>query len=580
MIFRVFKILNKVRLIVVNVLFFTLLGFALLLFFSQKPRVEKESLLLINPVGTLKERNNIPFSLIENLWKEERPETSSVELMRVIREAGRDKRIRGILLDLSKLDYASLSVLQDLEGAFSDFREQGKEIYAWSDSYSLYSYYLAAVADDVTLDPLGNVNLPGYSLYRSYYREAMERWNADVAYFYAGDFKSYGDAYTQRTMPQEVQKENLRWLKDLWDQYQEGVLRHRSLSKSQLGEYINDFPRLLGDYPSGAIFAKDYQLVDDLRGYYSFIAQWEEEPLVYWQDYLSLLPQEQKAQVLVVSASGGIQEGTTDSATIGADSLGELLNDLLDDLSLKALVLHLDTEGGAVYASELIRRRLAALQQQGVIVVVSMGGLTASGGYWIASTADEVWASPGSITGSIGVFLLYPELAAFYNKTLGIRQDGVGTTWQGGQSLPGVSLNNQSRLSFQTGVDQIYEEFLNLIVQGRGMDYDTLRPLAEGRIWTGREALERGLVDRLGSLFEAIQGAATLAGLGEDYKVAFLSEKKYGLKDSISLPRVEGISLGGIKEALPSLRPGEVYSIAPLATFSESRPPGVWRPLQ
>jgi len=503
--------------------------------------------------------------------------TPAFRLSRVIRMAGEDERVQGIVFDLSHLDYASMAVLQEIGSDLQFFRSKGKTIYAWADHYNLYSYYIASAADKVFMDSMGSVLLPGFSLYRSYYGKGMNKWNLNMAYFHAGEFKSYGDSYLSSSMSPELKKENSRWINSLWSQYLDEVSRFRGLKPGELKNWIMKYPDQLKSFPSESQYALSSSIVDGLKSsseYDSLVMknlEKGEKSIISYEEYEKILKlsgfSQELRRVCVLTAAGPIQEGESNPWSIGSDTLIRQLDQVLQDHTIRALVLRLDTGGGSAYASELIRRKLQELKKHGISIVVSMGGVTASGGYWIATAGDEIWAAPGSITGSIGVFTMIPQVADFAKETLGITSDGVGTTWMSGQERLDQNLNKSSRTYYQTSVNQTYNQFLHLVSESRGLSISALMPLAEGRVWSGQEAFDSGLADHLGTLNDSIKAAAALAGL-ENYNIVYQNEKTLTIRNMIDKFLQGNLRLKsfipGMNLDLPDLIPGRVYALSPL----------------
>ena len=297
----------------------------------------------------------------------------------------------------------------------------------------------------------------------------------------------------------------------------------------------------------------------------------EEGEYINWWDYASLLDKESwnegEKAVAVLNATGQIHSGQSMPWSIGSDTLEANLDWIASMEDVRALVLRLDTGGGSAFASEMIRRKLVKLKKNGIRVVVSMGGVTASGGYWIASAGDELWTDPGSITGSIGVFSLIPNVSDFAANTLKLRSDGVGTTWMSGQERLDQPMSEKSRKVYQAGVDQSYEQFLSLVAESRSLPQQKLRPYAEGRIWSGLEAVEIGLADKAGTLQQAIASAAELAGLDE-YHPFYVQDEPPTARDYLSRMTGGMVKTLNLREPLTALqdlrklKPGRVYALS------------------
>ncbi len=580
-----FNSMDFLRKLILNLLFWGILAAVVLSFFPQVHTVSDGSVLMLQPSGIIVERNEgseLP-DWFRNFTSSPL-ETTLLSLSRSIRTAADDRRISALFLDLSYLQYASLAALQELESDIHYFRERGKKVIAWSSYYNLYGAYLASAADHVYLDPMGTVHLPGYSVYRTYMGEALDEWMIDVSYFHAGEFKSYGDSYISSSMSRQMKEENQRWLDSLWSQYLDRMGENRGITASDLTDWINAYPRLLeieglteaeaairGGLVDGILTGPgmDRELIR--------LCGVKRRDMVSSGDYAHQITSSShpgEKRVVVVTASGTIHSGESDTRSIGADTLISSLDRISSDKSTGAIVLRLDTGGGSAYASEQIRRKLEEIRKQGVKVVVSMGGVTASGGYWIASGADEIWSAPGTITGSIGVFTMIPKINRLAEEKLQLHSDGVGTTWMSGQERLDQPLNSSSRAVFQSSVDRTYDHFLALVSDSRGLSVDNLKPLAEGRIWSGEEALGNGLADRTGSLTQVADGAAALAGL-DSYSVEYYREEPVSVGSLINSLSSGGIRgsirgavemlfpvAGNIKEDIFSLAPGRVYALS------------------
>ena len=573
---------DLVRRIILNLLFWSLLVFLVLQFMPRRIRVQDNSLLYLMPEGSIVDAvTPAPFSRF--FHPQGFPvETSSIELGRAIRAAAEDPQITGMALDLTDLEYASLAVMQDLEGELQYFRDQNKKIYAWAPGYNQYAFYLASQANIIYLDEMGQILLSGFGVYRSYFKKAMDKWQLDMAVFQAGEYKSYVEPYLYDRMSQGVKEENRRWTGNLWNQVLRTISLNRDLTQDELSRWVAAYPDQLeragGDEAGIALKAGLADVVgtwetfaSDMVRVTGFDNSSSSFRSIHWMDYLSTLDENPvfnlRKTVAVITASGEIQSGEGAGWNIGSQALIRQLEKAEKEPSVRAVLLRLDTGGGSAYAAEEIRRKLEIIRRRGIPVVVSMGGVAASGGYWIASESDELWSAPGTITGSIGVFSLIPETDRFLNETLGIEGDGVGTTWMSGQGRFDQPLNTSSRKVFQSGVDNTYSKFLNIVAGNRNLSREELAPLAGGRIWTGEEALEKGLCDKTGTLHDAIQGAAELAGL-EEYNVWYVPSAEQSLPQqlltSLSLIR-SGRTLDILTPGFSDLVPGKVYALSPVS---------------
>jgi protease-4 len=578
----VLSFFNMTRILVLNLLFWGVLIALLVAFIPRPVDVPDNAILYVDPAGTLTERypSEDNVSRLMGEVTEQAAETPVFKLSRTLRMAASDTRVNTVMLNLSALDYGSLAALQELEQDLLLLKEQGKTVFAWSEYYNTSSWYLAAAADQAFLDPMGMIHLPGFSLYRTYFGEALDNWNVDVNFIHAGEFKSYGEAYVSSSMSDDFKRENLRWLGSLWDQYCSSAASHRGIRARDIKDWIDAYPDLLSRKGmNDAQAALEGRLIDGIFTESEMDREIslhsEEGEYINWLDYAALLERERAPEgekvVAVLNATGQIHGGSSMPWTIGSDTLVSDLDWVASLEDVRALVLRLDTGGGSAFASELIRRKLEELKREGIRVIVSMGGVTASGGYWIASAGDEIWADPGSITGSIGVFSLIPNVTDFASETLKLRSDGVGTTWMAGQERLDQPLKEKSRAVYQAGVDQTYEQFLSLVSAGRSMARETLRPYAEGRIWSGLEAVEIGLADKAGTLQQAIDSAAALAGL-EEYHPLYIMDQPPTARDYLSRMTGGMVEWMGMSEPVRALRelgelkPGRVYALSGLCS--------------
>ncbi|OQY35556.1 MAG: signal peptide peptidase SppA [Spirochaetaceae bacterium 4572_59] len=588
---RIGKFFDISRKIILNLVFWSFLLLIILVFLPQRIRIKENSLLYVKPEGSIVDAVSpqpYPSGLIPFLSTME--ESSSIELGEVIRAAAEDDKIPGIILDLSNMQYASLAILQDLEQDLNIFKETGKKIYAWAPEYNQYAYYLASLADIVYLDRMGRLTMSGFGVFRSYYKKGMDKWDLDMAVFKAGTYKSYVEPYSYDHMSDQVKRENLRWTTNLWDQVLNSIATNRGLTYSELKNWVDRYPQYLLEADNQeAQSAANAGLVDRVGTWDTFASEMtkitgydtdnEGFRSVHWLDYQTHLSRKSSSPfgktVAVVTASGDIHSGEGTQWTIGSATLISRLEQAEKESSVRAIVLRLDTGGGSAYASEEIRRTLERIRARGISVVVSMGGVTASGGYWIASEADQLWSAPGTITGSIGVFSMIPETDRFLEEHLGIAGDGAGTTWMSGQGRSDQALNRSSRMVLQSGVDSTYHQFLSLVSENRNIPLEELRPLAEGRIWTGTEAKRIGLCDNTGSLRNSVQAAADLAHL-EEYNTWYVPGGTPFLKDIASSFLSQALTAfqggGGsafhileLTENLSDLKTGKVYALSPIS---------------
>jgi protease-4 len=395
---------------------------------------------------------------------------------------------------------------------------------------------LASMADEVWLDRDGMLLLEGYARYRQYYAEGLDKLGVDVNLFRVGEYKSAMEPFIRNDMSEADRRATEAWLGDLWQSWLDRAALHRGLPVEVLVELTEDFSGAVaaadGDL---AAMALDRGLVDRLVSRPEMRAELANRGAsdpdsgfrqIDFETYAAASREwhPRADRVGIIVAQGAITEGNQPQGTIGSESTSRLIRQAARDDRIKAVVLRIDSGGGSAFASEIIRNELMALREAGKPVVVSMSNVAASGGYWIAMGADEIWAYPTTLTGSIGIFGFLPTFQDTLAK-IGIHTDGIGTTPLAGTLRADRALQEPARVLIQNFIEHGYREFINLVAEYRHMSPDEVDQVAQGRVWTGAQAQRRGLVDQLGTLEEAVASAARSAGLGEDYQVEYVERK-------------------------------------------------------
>ncbi len=528
------------NLIVTLIFFFLVYVFISLINTGGLPIVPEGAALVIAPEGDIVEQRTARDSLaaLTGDFNNIPPETLLRDVVGAIRAAAQDKRITVLVLSLDDMRGAGPSKLQYIGTALREFKESGKKIIAYGDSYSQQQYYLAAHADEVYLHPYGSVILTGYGSYPTYYAGALEKIKASVNVFRVGAFKSAVEPYLRDDMSDEAKEANRVLLNDLWGGYLQDVATVRALDAAILENDIGNMPGRLrnagGDF---ARLALESKLVDDIKTRDEVRALLIEQvgatddgasfKSIGMGTYLTATQAAQKKsanRIGVVIARGEILDGEQPAGRIGGDTVARLIRQARENDAVKAVVLRVDSGGGSQFASEIIRRELELTQQAGKPVIASMGSVAASGGYWISASADEIWAAPTTITGSIGIFGI---LMTFENSLdmIGVHADGVGTTPLSGQGDIRLPLSPFARDIFQQSTENGYRQFINLVAEHRGMTPAEVDKVGQGRVWSGARAKEFGLVDELGYLDHALDAAARRAGL-DDYSVIYIEPER------------------------------------------------------
>ncbi len=532
---------DRARRLVVNLLFLAIVVFVLAwLLEDDTPEVPDSAALVVAPYGSLVEEltDDSDEMTVLAILGEKRPETLLRSLLEAIDTAKDDGRIQALVLDTDRLAGAGLSKLQSLRAAIEDFKESGKPVLAAADFYTQNQYYLASMADEIHLHPMGTALVTGYGSYRNYYKEALDKFAVDWHVFRVGEYKSAVEPYLRQDMSPEARESRQRWLSILWQEYTDDVESARGLRQGALGRYASSFDELLkihqGDAAAAALaegLVDRLSYRDEVRQRLIELVGADEEGTSFsrigHEDYLLATDgptRKSEHEIAVVVARGSIQDGRRGPGRTGGDSTAQLIRQVREDDDIEALVLRVDSPGGSAFASEIIRRELDLTRQAGKPVIVSMSSVAASGGYWISMAADEIWAQSTTITGSIGIYAMFPT----YPRTLqelGIQNDGVGTGPLAGTLRADRPLPSEAQRALELMIGRGYTEFIDLVATNRQMTRDEVDALARGRVWAGRDALELGLIDRLGGLPEALEAAAGRAGLGEDYRVTYLRQK-------------------------------------------------------
>jgi protease-4 len=528
-----FKGLDGLRKVLHLLLLLVIFGFVVGAMSASIPKLRQDAALVIRPEGEIVEQpTGDPLELaIAEARNLGRGETTLRDITDAIQAARDDTRIKTLFLDFDAMTGAGQPTLDEFARAVSDFRKSGKKVVTYATGYSRDSYYVAAHADEIYLDPMGAVILEGYERYRNYYKSALDKLGVDVNVFRVGRYKSAVEPYIRDDMSAEDREASQTFVNSLWDTYLTAVSKARGMEPAALRTYVDTLTPVVkaakGD--TGKV-ALDAQLVTALKTpsqveqrIEALSAKDEENDSyvsVSLKDYLRVvraadtISRHPDARVAVLIGSGEIVDGGGSGGVIAGDDMAELIRETRLDEDIKALVLRIDSPGGSVTAAEKIHRELLAFKRTKRPIIVSMGDLAASGGYYIAAPADEIWASPATITGSIGIFGLFPTAPRTFDQ-LGIGVDGVGTTPLSGELRIDRAIGPAAGTLLQSIIERGYEDFLARVAVGRRKTRDQVDAVAQGRVWTGRDAKRLGLVDGLGSLDEAIAAAARRAKLTE-----------------------------------------------------------------
>ncbi len=534
---------TKIRLAISNLLFLLIIFLVFWAFQDTTPEpLPDTAALLLNPVGTVVDQRTFVEPL-EVLLSDQAPQEREVllgDMIDAILLAKDDPKISALVMELDQLFGIGTSKTSEVASAIAEFRASGKPVIAWNDSLSQSQYLLAAEADELIIHPMGSVLLEGFANYQWYFADALEKFSVNVHVFKAGQFKSIAEPFQRNSMSDGEKEISRRWLDGAWAHYTDQVEARRDLPVGAINDYVNSFADTVdsngGDLAATALATG---LVDkvmqhsEANAYIAGIVGASDSDGFYeaveFERYLQrkrapIMGLGGKPQVATIVGRGTIMGGEQPAGTIGSATLGPLIEDAANDPQIAAIVLRLDSGGGGTFASEVIRQKVLEARRTGKPVVVSMGSIATSGAYWIASAADEILATPTTLTGSIGVFAAFPTFEKVLDRA-GITTDGVGTTEVAGAFRPDRPIQPQVSRTIQASVDHFHRLFVDVVSKGRELPEEDVRGLANGGVFLGGYAQELGLVDALGDGRDAVEAAARLAGLEEgDYDSVLFEE--------------------------------------------------------
>lgn len=532
--------INFFRRLVLNAIFLFLLLIFVIAVSARAPVIEPRTALVLDLDGELVEQHHTDAGsrALERMLGNRSNEIQLRDVLDVIRRAGSDPNIERIVLMADGLHGAGLGSLTEIGAALERFRSGGKEVIAISDGMTQMPYFLASHADQILLHPDGAVLLNGFASYRGYYKDLLDKLAVQVHLFRVGEFKSAAEPYFLNGASSEAREADRFWLDGLWQTWLADVGSRRKLEPKAIQNGIEILPEAIDDANGDlAKVALTAHLVDQLatrdQAREVLIAKGVPDKdkhsfrQVHWRDYQSMLRSstlpDLRASVAIVVAEGEIIGGEQNPGRVGGESTAALLREAREDDNVKAVVLRVNSPGGEAFASEQIRREVELIKQAGKPVIASMGDVAASGGYWISMDADEIFAQPATITGSIGIYGLFVTIPETLAK-IGVYTDGVGTTPLAGALDPRRPLDPSVAKVIQSVIDKGYRDFIGRVAAARGKSAQEIDAVARGRVWTGRQALERGLIDKLGGLDAAIAAAAERAKLGGDWQTRYIEK--------------------------------------------------------
>ena len=542
------RFLTLTRKIVVNtftgliliVITFSLLGGIGSIFSSEEEIDKKDKILWFKPIGVVVDSAVTgPPSFDSLLLGGGDVEQHELEdLLTVLNSAAEDEDLSAIYINVSELGMAFSSAFE-IANAVKSIRDSGKRVIAYSENFGNNAYLVSSQAETLMINEYGGVSAFGFSRKREFYKDLYENINLNYHIFVAGDYKSGPEPYTRNSMSEQDKLAWNEFANPLWLKMTTMMEDGRDLAQGTIQNYGDTLYELSMDTPEPAKIALNLGLVDmvvtreDLRGWmYEEFPNADEDPnslpdSISIYDYLSTIEDKENGiesnnLIAVVNVEGTIVTGEASFNVAGSDTIVKNIRNAIKDDSVKALVLRVNSPGGDVWASELITNALNEFKSSGRPIITSMGDIAASGGVWVTTHSDEIWAKPETLTGSIGVYGIVPTLDGIY-EWAGIQVDGTSST-QAGEWDERLPMPEYVTKSIQASIDNTYEKFVNKVAENRQMPYKEILSIAGGRIWSGEKALQLGLVDKIGGLNEAIESAAVLAGL-DDFKTISYSKE-------------------------------------------------------
>lgn len=554
------KVINVVREIVVNLTFLLIIlliwgGWNLVKEQKTVNKPNKNGILVFDVQGSITDHVSHDknfYALQQKLYGNsvnKKRENSLFEITEKLEQAKNDPTIKGIVLKLDNFTGADLPALEYIGKYLTAFKQNNKLIYAISNQYNQSQYYLASFANKIYLPPQGVVHLYGLSTNNFYFKTLLDNLKVNTHVFRVGTYKSAVEPLIRNDMSTEARENTYRWMNGMWDNYANDVATNRqqlpNLFIPKADIFLSQVKSVNGDLTE---YALQYDLVDKIAPYYQFEADMQqafnnEDDSISIYDYQLVSDNKEtqttKPEIALVFVNGTIAEGENSNNNAGSDSITEQLAAIRKNDNVKAVIIRVNSPGGSVTASEAIRNEIQAIRNQNIPVVISMGGMAASGGYWISTASDYIIASKNTITGSIGIFGIIPT----FEKSLahiGVYTDGVSTSPLADSALT-KDLSNEFNQLMQMNIENGYQTFIKLVAEARQLSIENVDRIAQGQVWLGQEAKNRGLVDQIGDFDDALAKAAELANI-TDYQITTIESDSSWLDSllfniSASLPK-------------------------------------------
>ncbi len=538
------RFLEKARTVLLNLVTAFVLIFltiAIIGALTSGPEVKDPSgrVLLINPEGTVVDQEVFRSDFLFNIGTgSSTNQIQTRDLIQLIRSAAKDENIPAVFVDFSSTGFAGPTTAINIAKELKALRDSGKRVIAFNDRLSTTSYLMASQASEVWIHPVGSISVPGLGGMRAYQKELYENLKINFHNYSQGEFKSAVEGNTRTDMSENDRMQREALFFPIWDEMKSLMAEGRGINSSDIQAFSDDYVGFFGDAAMGNIaYAEANNIIDGKKSYPEFRQYMVEEfgldeqantetyKTISYIEYLKQLEKDipdSDNQIAVITAEGAIMEGAIAPGVAGADGVVRQIRSAYEDENTKAIVFRVNSPGGSIIASEMMRDELSAAKDKGITVVVSMGDYAASGGVYISTPADYIFAEPTTITGSIGVAIAIPTLENAM-EYIGVNFDGVVTSKYGGWDPTQAIDDDLDKIFAAWGADA-YDRFVNFVADSRSQSYEDINKIAGGRVWIAQSAKELGLIDEIGGIDDAIAYAAKMAEL-EDYQVEYYGQE-------------------------------------------------------
>ena len=538
------RFLEKARTVMLNLgTAFVLIFFTVLIigaFTASGPDVKDPDgrVLFINPEGTVVDQEVFNSDFLSNLIEEQTNQIQSRDLIELIRAAAEDEKIPAVFIDFSSTGFAGPTTAINIAKELKALRESGKRVIAMNDRLTTTSYLMASQASEVWVHPVGSISVQGLGGMRSYQKELYENLKINFHNYSQGDFKSAVEGNTRTDMSENDRLQREALLNPIWDEMKRLMAEARGIESSEIQSFADGYVGFFGEAAMGNIaYAQANNIIDGTKSFPEFRqymieefgldeeAETETYKTISYNEYAKQIESDSSDSdnhIAVITAEGVIMEGDISQGVAGANGVVKQIRSAHEDEDTKAIVFRVNSPGGSIIASEMMRDELFAAKNKGIDVIVSMGDYAASGGVYISTPADYIFAEPTTITGSIGVAIALPTLENVMDY-IGVNFDGVVTSKHGGWDPTQAIDEDLDKIFAAWGADA-YDRFVNFVAESRSQSYEDIKKIAGGRVWIATSAKEIGLVDEIGGIDDAIAYAANMAEL-EDYQVEYYGKK-------------------------------------------------------